>query len=349
MAQLARIPTYADQHDHLEYWIGEYLVYLEHEGTGELQRTKRFLYRFLEYIRTRYDGNDQVSILVSRDTKAFLKWLHDKESDGGCNYSVSYVNSHHVEVGLFLKWLGIRAPLLLPNNPIKGVSMVRAKPEPEAKALLPRQITSLLNIADRLPILHTRKNARPYRDRAIIYVLLDSGLRRHELTGVDLVQLIPYDVEQLKNARRVKLIRVRGKRKTERTVYLSAEGRSAVVDYLEKERHLDDYPGATALFLSSGPSQDKRLHVRTINKIVEQVGRWHDAAFPDPDRSIAPLSPHDLRHTCASELRRNNPKMTDEDLMIYMGWVDKDQLLRYTKAKEEVISWFVEQSSQGRK
>ena len=344
MAHIARIPTYEEQRDHLELWIDEYMDYLEQDGAGELKKTIRMLRRFQKFIQQRYDGIDRVSILVSRDIKAYLDWLQAKKEDGGCNYAPSYVNGHQVALGQFLKWIQIRSPQLLAANPMKGVTMVRAQPETEAKALMPRQIVSLQNIADRLPLLHTRKNARPYRDRAIVYVLLSTGLRRHELVGIDLNQLIPHNIEKLKIARRAKIVRVRGKRKTERTVFLSAEARSALVEYLERERPLDESTGTRALFLSASSAGEKRLHPRSINKILEQIGRWHDAAFPDPDRSISPLAPHDLRHTCASELRRNNPDMTDPDLMIYMGWTDKNQLLRYTKGQEEIIAGYVEKT-----
>ncbi|MFD2328785.1 tyrosine-type recombinase/integrase [Cohnella sp. GCM10020058] len=346
MAQIKAIATYDAELDHLSYWIEPFMAYLEQGGAGELKKTRRLLERFVAFIRDRYDGSDQISILVPRDIKAYLDWLQAKKEDGGCNYAPSYVNGHQVALGQFLEWLAIRSPQLLKSNPSKGVQMVRAVAEPEAKALTPRQIVSLKNIADRLPTLHCRKNARPYRDRAIVYVLLSTGLRRHELVLLDLAQLVPHDVEDLKKARRVKIVRVRGKRKTERTVFISAEARWALVEYLEKERPLDSVAGTRALFLSASGKGEKRLHVRSLNKILDPIGRWHDAAFPDPERQIAPLSPHDLRHTCASELRRNNPEMTDQDLMIYMGWSDKEQLLRYTKAQEELMSGFVEQASQ---
>ncbi|MGN7457466.1 tyrosine-type recombinase/integrase [Paenibacillus pasadenensis] len=341
MGKGSPFPEYDFGRDQLNIWIKEYVVYLDQEGAGEIVKAERMLNRFCSFVHDRY-GKDQLSILMPRDTKAFQTWLHDKEEDGGCNYSPSYINSHLVALGQFFKWVMIRQPGLLQGNPMKNVSIVRARAEPEAKALTPRQIISLKNTADRLPLFRTRKNARPFRDRAIAYVFLSAGVRRHELTGIDAIQVVPSNVEELRKARRAKIVRVRGKRKTERTVFLSAETRSALADYLEKERPLDAVPGARALFLSAGPSEDKRLHPRSINKILDYIGRVHDANFPDPERRLHPLAPHDLRHTCASELRRGNPDMTDQDLMTYMGWSDKEQIARYTKAQEEVMASFVE-------
>lgn len=77
---------------------------------------------------------------------------------------------------------------------------------------------------------------RPLRDRAIVYVLLSTGLRREELVNLDFDQLDPATPEALRAARQGRITRVRGKGKTERTVFLSADARAALADYLERER-----------------------------------------------------------------------------------------------------------------
>jgi integrase len=92
----------------------------------------------------------------------------------------------------------------------------------------------------------------------------------------------------------------------EQTVFLSADARSALADYLERERSRDADGDTQALFLSATgiPARgvDGRLSVRAINLILEQIGRWHDAELDDPARHISPLRPHDLRHTFAFHL-----------------------------------------------
>jgi integrase len=97
-----------------------------------------------------------------------------------------------------------------------------------------------------------------------------------------------------------------GKGKTERTVFLSKDARLAVADYLDFEYPLDAGKHSTALFLSAAGlparSAEGRLSVRAINRILGQIGRWHDAEQPDPARHISPLCPHDLRHTFAFQL-----------------------------------------------
>jgi integrase len=147
---------------------------------------------------------------------------------------------------------------------------------------------------------------RPWRDRAIVFTLLSTGLRREELVRLDLDQVQPHTPAALRTARRATVTGVQGKGKSERTVFLSADARAALADYLGQERPQDAGDGATALFLSANglPARapDGRLSVRSINLLLEQIGRWHDAEVTDPVRRLSPLRPHDLRHTFAFQL-----------------------------------------------
>jgi integrase len=77
-------------------------------------------------------------------------------------------------------------------------------PAPEPRALSTAQVRTLKNVLDRLDGFHQRtgrrhrgarpglhRHARPLRDRAIVHLLLGTGLRRAELVALDLGQLEP--------------------------------------------------------------------------------------------------------------------------------------------------------------
>ena len=139
---------------------------------------------------------------------------------------------------------------------------------------------------------------------------------------------------------------MKGKGKTERTVFLSADARLALADYLERERPRDATAMMTTLFLSANSiaarAQDGRLSPKAINLILSQIGRWHDAEMRDPSRQISPLRPHDLRHTFAFHLA----KVTGADayeLERRLGHRSQRYIQRYTNPPEHVAAQYVEE------
>jgi site-specific recombinase XerD len=63
-------------------------------------------------------------------------------------------------------------------------------------------------------------HGRPLRDRAIVFLLLSTGLRREELVRLDLAQVAPGTPDALRAVRKAKISGVRGKGRTRRHVYL---------------------------------------------------------------------------------------------------------------------------------
>jgi integrase len=204
------------------------------------------------------------------------------------------------------------------GDPAKGVGELGLPPL-EPRALSDAQVRSLKSVCDRLPRLAGKKGRRwhgkdadvhawrrPWRDRAIVFLLLATGLRREELVWLNLDQVLPHTTAELCVARRATVVGVQGKGRSQRTVFLSADARAALADYLERERPQDAGEHAPVLFLSAkglpARSPDGRLSVRSINLVLEQIGRWHDAEVTEPGRRLSALRPHDLRHTFAFQL-----------------------------------------------
>lgn len=150
------------------------------------------------------------------------------------------------------------------------------------------------------------------RDRAIVFVLLSTGLRREELTEVDLSQVEPSDPERLRSARRVRIRGVKGKGGIERNVFLSKDAREALAEYLERAKDASEDTESEALFLSAVGTpvrrEGGRLSVRAVNLLLDRIGRWHDAETTDPARKVSLLRPHDLRHIFAYRLAAETNK-----------------------------------------
>ncbi len=340
--------------DSISSWVGRYL---ELAVVGVRSRTvaeKAALHlgRFVGFFEDSY-GHDRISTLVRRDVQGWQRSLTERD------LAPSTVNNHLASLSAFTTWVGAQEPGLFPaGDPAKGIKELRLPPL-EPRALSEAQVRSLKNVCDRLERFHELRGrewkergerigharGRPTRDRAIVFVLLSTGLRREELVTLDLGQVEPNEPEKLRAARRVRVRGVKGKGGTERNVFLSKDAREALAEYLEEERPQDTGPESEALFLSAegAPARrtDGRLSVRAVNLLLERIGRWHDAEATDPVRQISPLRPHDLRHTFAYRLAAETGKDAYE-LERRLGHGSQRYIQRYTNPPEDVAAGYVE-------
>ena len=336
------------------YWISQFLQ-LAVKGIRSEEVTKKIqlhLERFRSFFIESY-GHEQMERCLKRDVLAWQKVLLQN------GFAHSTVNNHLASLSAFTTWVYSQAPSVFPlGDPVKGISEL-ALPPLEPRTLTDEQIRSLKNICDRLERFHQlkgrrapkdgvprlRSNARPIRDRAIVFVLLSTGLRREELTLLDMDQVVPNTPDELRQVKKARITKVKGKGRTERTVFLSKDARLALADYLEIERPKDSKENTLALFLSakktSQTTNSGRLSPRSINLILEQIGQWHDAEMRDDNRKLSPLRPHDLRHTFAFQLARTTGADAYE-LERRLGHRSERYIQRYTNPPEEVAAGYVE-------
>lgn len=341
--------------DSLSAWVGRYLELAVVGVRSETVAEKAALHlgRFVAFFEESY-GHDRVSSVVRRDVQSWQRSLVEQE------LAPSTVNNHMASLSAFTTWVDAQAPGLFPaGDPAKGIKELRLPPL-EPRSLSEAQVRSLKNVCERLERFHELKGrgwkregggspaharGRPARDRAIVFALLSTGLRREELVVLDLSQVEPNSSKELRAARRVRVRGVKGKGGTERNVFLSKDARESMAEYLETERPKDAGPDSEALFLSAAgtPARrgDGRLSVRAVNLLLERIGRWHDAEVTDPSRLISPLRPHDLRHTFAYRLAAQTGKDAYE-LERRLGHGSQRYIQRYTNPPEEVAAGYVE-------
>lgn len=342
-----------DEVDHLETWITQYL-HLAVTGVRSpavAAKIRLHLTRFATFFTAAY-GHARLSACLKRDVLAWQQALVAQP------LAPATVNNHLASLSAFTTWVHAHAPTLFSlGDPAKGIGELTLPPL-EPRALSVAQIRSLKNLCDRLPRFHQLRGrrwrstappqqvrGRPWRDRALVFVLLSTGLRREEVTQLDVDQLEPQAPAALRTVHRARLVRVRGKGRTERTVFLSADARQALAEYLERERPTDATPQTPALFLAAATVAARRSHgrlsPRAINLILEQIGRWHDAEVSDPARRLAPLRPHDLRHTFAFQLAQATGADAYE-LERRLGHRSQRYIQRYTNPPEPVAAAYVE-------
>jgi len=242
--------------DSLAVWVDRYQR-LAVAGARSPEVARKFalqLGRFVQFFQDAY-GHDRLSTCLRRDVVTWQQALVDQ------GLAPATVNNHLAALSAFTSWVSVHAPGLFPfGDPAKGMGELGLPPL-EPRALTDAQVRSLKNLCDRLPRLLQKKGRRwrdrettahayrrPWRDRALVFFLLSTGLRREELVNIDLDQVMPHTPAGLRLARRATVSGVRGKGKTQRTVFLSADARGTLVDYLERERPGDATEGALALF-----------------------------------------------------------------------------------------------------
>jgi len=176
----------------------------------------------------------------------------------------------------FFRWLTARRILLF--DPAEGLRFR------DRASALPKTILSESEIEALMSVPGT--DTLSLRDRAILETLYSTGLRRAELCALDLYDLDTND----------RIVRVRnGKGGRDRIVPIGRCAIEAVYRYTRQARPvLSTQPKETALFLAAGSGQ--RLSVKSINAVVARCA----VSAGIGNR----VTPHSLRHTCATHLLR---------------------------------------------
>ncbi len=155
---------------------------------------------------------------------------------------------------------------LLENNPARNLSA------PQKAKKLPKY----LSFEQSLELLKAANGEHAQRDYCMIVLLLNCGLRRAELAGIN-----------LRDIHNDNTLRVRGKGNKERIIYLNEACQAAIKEYL-KVRPRDGVVDREALFLSRNK---KRISLQGVYYVVKgylkQIG-------------LEELSTHKLRHTAAT-------------------------------------------------
>jgi integrase/recombinase XerC len=219
------------------------------------------------------EGTEAWATVSHRDLRRFLA---DLQSGGYARRSMARKLS---AVRSFYRYLARRDAV--PRNPTVGVT------SPKLDRPLPRCVTA----GDMERLLQTPDRSTPLglRDAAILETLYSSGMRVSELVSLDLADLPDTDGR----------VRVLGKRRKERVVFLGRAARETIGDYLQRSRptlarKCRKDIRSPALFLNKNGT---RLSDRAVRLIVHQ----HVEAAAVAGGG----SPHTLRHSFATHLLEN--------------------------------------------
>jgi len=260
----------------------------------DYSRTLRRLQDFL--------GDDvYVDCITSRDLRRFLSSLIKITDKTLLNY--------HIGLSAFFSWLVNEE--ILESNPVKKIK----RPKPEIRVIRPFGKDDIVSFLDLLteqkywsrPTRWGFRQQLPnlYRNRAIIFVLLDTGIRAGELCGLKFK-----DMSGLK-------ITVIGKGDKERTLPISEATMGAIEKYIRHERGSHSKDDFVFVNINKSPMQ-----VDHLTHTIENLG-----ARLDID-----AHPHKFRHTFAINFLRNGGNIYA--LKAMLGHATLTIVLRYLNIVE---------------
>lgn len=311
---LLQLRAYAQEHS-LGHWAARYLADSVYgvQSPNTFEAKSRDLATFIKWY-VALNGSGDIQHWLPRDTQAYLNHL---EAQGR---SATTVNRAFATLRHMARWVneqpgGIFAATGLPT---RGVHE-RVVDEPDCKKLSTQELHRLFKAADIKVMSEVRKNQRPRRNRAILALLYYTGLRVSELVQLTRDQ---YDGRYLVNVRRKGRSRTKG-------LYVSADCRVLLDDYLVAERPQDAGPGAEgALFAALDSS--RALNRRQVAKILERIA---DVANEFRHREAIHIHPHRLRHTFGAEYRERTG--SDTETAAALGHVGLGYVGRYVRKTQE--------------
>jgi integrase/recombinase XerD len=239
--------------------------------------------KFLNFL-----GSEDVFLddITTNHVKRFLAGLGKSDKSNGSGLSDKTLYTIHAYLSSLWTWAVTEGHV--DEHIIRKVPA----PDPEERAINPftkRDIAALLEACGRTkpytrPGKRECSNARPtaLRDRTIILVLLDTGVRVSELCNLDVGDI------DLKNRR----ITVFGKGDKERVLSISPATAKVLWRYNNNGERSNALPHEPFFVTVEGTRMTRRAVSRVLQRIGERGG-------------VSDVHPHRFRHTFAIEFLRN--------------------------------------------
>jgi integrase len=286
--------------DKISWWVEQYFRFEVTTSSSSQKVQRRDLGLFVNYM-IEEEGTDKRVAWSPRLSKAFQEELRSEMIEGKRRRSDRTVNRVMAHLKTFAKWVHKLQPFPL-GNPMEKIRLQPLGTGLEVeRALTASERRKVFDAADLLPQIGGRskdrnryrgmerprnKGYRALRNRAIVYALIETGMRRAAVTKLDVS-----DVDLRK-----KVLTVEEKGGFTQSYQISKEGLQAIRDYLDHERPADGEKwNSLALFLtpSTNPHGNGRLSVQIINDIWNEVTRL---------AGVEGKTPHSARHAMGKHI-----------------------------------------------
>ncbi len=285
-----------DKDDTLEFWSTMYFSHAVTTSQTSRKVQTRDISLFIRFAEK--EGVSTRPLWTPRLSRAFQDFLRKSlRPDGQRYWSDRTANRILAHIKTFARWIHQLAPFPL-GSPMQEIRLMPMGSSLDVdRALSSSERRRILDAADLLPSINGRskdrrrnknidpvdrplkKYARPWRNRAIIYALIETGMRRAAVVNLNLDGI---DRKQC-------LIAVTEKGGMTHSYPISNEGLKSIKEYITNERYLDEDEHSPALFLPAVTIRNSngRLTPLVVNQIWEEV-----CAIAKVDNK----TPHSARH-----------------------------------------------------
>lgn len=270
----------------------QFLEYIEIErgrAVKTIENYDRYLTRYFTQMKIK-----SVKDISESNIREFRMWLNRQPGVSG-SMKRRTQNYYLIALRAFLKFLRKRD--------IDCIS-----PERIELAKLPERSLDLITSAelDRLMKATHGTEEKSLRDRAILELLFSTGLRVSELCSLD------SDIDLTRDE-----LSVRGKGEKVRVVFLSAEAKDAVRDYLKGRKDMEEalFVNIPAVGKAKSPS---RLTPRAIQLLIKKY-----AAKAGITKKV---TPHVLRHSFATDLLSNGADIRSVQALLGHASINTTQI-----------------------
>lgn len=255
------------------------------------------LRQFISYVEVKLENKPPTAI-IARDVLEYLQFLRTERKN-----SDSAVNRHLTILRCFFEALESMKYIRPAENPLEGFPRVKAAPKKLPVFLSKDEVARLLNAPPGDSVLMVR-------DRTMLRLFYATGIRATECAT-----LKEEDVD-LEN----KCIRVTGKGGHQRSVPLNTTALAMMKVYRQVRGEIDP---KSCFFLSL------RRKPMTRGAIYERVRKW--AAVAKIEKIV---SPHRLRHTCATHLVKAGVKIVEIRDLLGHKQISSTQIYLHTTAED---------------
>lgn len=299
LSALDLLPTENEGAAPLQKLLRSYLIACKVEGKSP--NTLTIYSRVIGYF-TQFVQDSDVTHITAQHIRLFLLSYHDKCLPNGRKLTSATVNAYYRALKTFFNWLVAEG--FLTKSPMQNIK----PPKVDKKIIRP---FSPKDIEDIL-LLCSGNKFLDLRNRSIVLLFMDTGLRLEELSNIQLKD-INFDQETIK---------VMGKGAKERIVRMGKSTQKAMVKYLLKRD--DSY---TCLWVTEERKPIRRAGIQITVKRLCQRAEITDAK----------PGPHTFRHYAAISCLRNG--MNVFTLQEMLGHASLEMTRRYTKTlgAEDVI------------